>query len=163
MEQLGRCHEHGTRDGRRRPPKADGSEEPAAAKPAKESKMKWPRRCRAARSGRVVRLKPVAKKAGGADACQASGTREGRLPVADRQREGDDGGRSTTRCCSVSATRPPWAVEPMFRVTVDSVQTVQHKGKTKRFGKGSGRRDHVKKAYVCLAAGQELNFSGEGA
>ena len=26
-----------------------------------------------------------------------------------------------------------------------------------------GRRDHVKKAYVCLAAGQELNFSGEGA
>ena len=55
------------------------------------------------------------------------------------------------------------AVELMFKVTVDSVQTVQHKGKTKRFGKGTGRRDHVKKAYVCLAAGQELNFSGEGA
>ena len=55
------------------------------------------------------------------------------------------------------------AVELMFKVTVDSVQTVQHKGKTKRFGKGTGRRDHVKKAYVCLAQGQELNFSGEGA
>ena len=26
-----------------------------------------------------------------------------------------------------------------------------------------GRRDHVKKAYVSLKAGQELNFSGEGA
>ena len=26
-----------------------------------------------------------------------------------------------------------------------------------------GRRNHVKKAYVCLKAGQELNFSGEGA
>jgi len=63
------------------------------------------------------------------------------------------------------ATKPEIkaAVELMFKVTVDSVQTVQHKGKTKRFAKGVGRRDHVKKAYVCLAAGQELNFSGEGA
>ena len=63
------------------------------------------------------------------------------------------------------ATKPEIkaAVELMFKVTVDSVQTVQHKGKEKRFGKSSGRRDHVKKAYVCLAAGQELNFSGEGA
>ena len=62
------------------------------------------------------------------------------------------------------ATKPEIkaAVELMFKVTVDSVQTVQHKGKTKRFGKGTGRRDHVKKAYVCLAEGQELNFSGEG-
>jgi large subunit ribosomal protein L23 len=40
---------------------------------------------------------------------------------------------------------------------------VQHKGKEKRFGKSNGRRDHVKKAYVSLAAGQELNFAGEGA
>ena len=63
------------------------------------------------------------------------------------------------------ATKPEIkaAVELMFKVTVDSVQTVQHKGKTKRFAKGVGRRDHVKKAYVCLAAGQELNFSGEAA
>jgi large subunit ribosomal protein L23 len=63
------------------------------------------------------------------------------------------------------ATKPEIkaAVELMFKVTVDSVQTVQHKGKVKRFGKSIGRRDHIKKAYVCLAAGQELNFSGEGA
>ena len=63
------------------------------------------------------------------------------------------------------ATKPEIkaAVELMFKVTVDSVQTVQHKGKVKRFGKSTGRRDHVKKAYVCLAAGQELNFSGESA
>lgn len=63
------------------------------------------------------------------------------------------------------ATKPEIkaAVELMFKVTVESVNTVQHKGKTKRFGKSTGRRDHVKKAYVCLAAGQELNFSGEGA
>ena len=55
------------------------------------------------------------------------------------------------------------AVELMFKVEVESVQTVQHKGKSKRFGKASGRRDHVKKAYVSLAKGQELNLSGEGA
>ena len=63
------------------------------------------------------------------------------------------------------ATKPEIkaAVELMFKVTVESVQTVQHKGKTKRFGKSIGRRDHIKKAYVSLAAGQELNFSGEGA
>ena len=64
-----------------------------------------------------------------------------------------------------NATKPEIkaAVELMFKVSVDSVQTVQHKGKNKRFGKSTGRRDHVKKAYVSLAAGQELNFSGEGA
>ena len=63
------------------------------------------------------------------------------------------------------ATKPEIkaAVELLFKVQVDSVQTVQHKGKTKRFGKSTGRRDHIKKAYVCLAEGQELNFSGEGA
>ena len=63
------------------------------------------------------------------------------------------------------ATKPEIkaAVELMFKVNVESVQTVQHKGKVKRFGKSIGRRDHVKKAYVSLKAGQELNFSGEGA
>jgi len=63
------------------------------------------------------------------------------------------------------ATKPEIkaAVELMFKVNVRSVQTVQHKGKVKRFGKSIGRRDHVKKAYVSLKAGQELNFSGEGA
>ena len=63
------------------------------------------------------------------------------------------------------ATKPEIkaAVELMFKVEVESVQTLQHKGKGKRFGRSIGRRDHVKKAYVCLKAGQELNFSGEAA
>ena len=64
------------------------------------------------------------------------------------------------------ATKPEIkaAVELMWPgKTVVSVQTVQQKGKQKRFGKSIGRRTHVKKAYVSLAAGQELNFSGEGA
>jgi large subunit ribosomal protein L23 len=56
------------------------------------------------------------------------------------------------------------AVELMFPKTeVASVTTTVQKGKTKRFGRSTGRRDHVKKAYVTLKPGHELNFSGEGA
>ena len=58
------------------------------------------------------------------------------------------------------------AVELMFaaqKVEVASVQIVNVKGKTKRFGRSIGRRDHIKKAYVSLKEGQQLNFSGEGA
>ena len=63
------------------------------------------------------------------------------------------------------ATKPEIkaAVELMFKVEVESVNVVQVKGKTKRFGGRAGRRDHIKKAYVSLKAGQELNFSGEAA
>jgi large subunit ribosomal protein L23 len=64
-----------------------------------------------------------------------------------------------------NATKPEIkaAVELMFKVEVASVQVLNQKGKTKRFGRSIGRRDHVKKAYVSLKPGQELNFSGEAA
>ena len=64
-----------------------------------------------------------------------------------------------------SATKPEIkaAVELMFKVEVASVQTLNQMGKVKRSGRTIGRRDHVKKAYVCLKPGQELNFSGEAA
>ena len=64
-----------------------------------------------------------------------------------------------------NATKPEIkaAVELMFKVEVASVSTLNQKGKAKRFGKTMGRRDHVKKAYVALKPGQELNFSGEAA
>jgi large subunit ribosomal protein L23 len=63
------------------------------------------------------------------------------------------------------ATKPEIkaAVELMFKVEVAAVRTVNQKGKSKRFGRSMGRRDHVKKAYVALKPGQELNFSGESA
>ena len=63
------------------------------------------------------------------------------------------------------ATKPEIkaAVEQMFKVQVDSVQTINIKGKAKRFGKSQGRRDHIRKACVCLKEGQQLNFSGEAA
>jgi len=62
------------------------------------------------------------------------------------------------------ATKPEIkaAVELMFKVEVAAVSVVNIKGKTKRFGGRVGRRDHVKKAYVALKPGQELQF-GEAA
>ena len=73
--------------------------------------------------------------------------------------------RQVTFKVPLDATKPEIkaAVELMFKVEVASVQVLNVKGKTKRFGKSMGRRYHVKKAYVSLKAGQELNFSGEAA
>ena len=51
------------------------------------------------------------------------------------------------------------AVEKLFSVTVESVNISNVKGKQKRFGRSVGRRQDWKKAYVCLAAGQEINFA----
>ncbi len=63
------------------------------------------------------------------------------------------------------ATKPEIkaAVELMFKVEVKGVSVVNTKGKAKRFGKSNGRRDNVRKAYVMLKAGQELNLGGEAA
>ena len=55
------------------------------------------------------------------------------------------------------------AVQLMFKVDVQSVAVLNIKGKTKRFGKSIGRRDNIRKAYVTLKAGQELNIGGESA
>jgi large subunit ribosomal protein L23 len=63
------------------------------------------------------------------------------------------------------ATKPEIkaAVELMFKVEVQAVNVINTKGKSKRFGKSMGRRDNVRKAYVMLKPGQELNLSGEAA
>ena len=59
------------------------------------------------------------------------------------------------------ATKPEIkaAVELLFKVSVDNVQVANVKGKKKRFGKFMGNRKDWKKAYVCLAPGQEINFA----
>ena len=51
------------------------------------------------------------------------------------------------------------AVELLFKVNVEKVQVSVVKGKKKRFGKYMGARKDWKKAYVCLAPGQEINFA----
>jgi len=53
------------------------------------------------------------------------------------------------------------AVELLFKVEVESVQTVNREGKQKRSGRFNGRRNHTKRAFVCLKPGQEINFSEE--
>lgn len=50
------------------------------------------------------------------------------------------------------------AVELMFKVKVESVRVLNAKGKTKRFQSAVGRRSDLKKAYVRLAEGHEINF-----
>ncbi len=59
------------------------------------------------------------------------------------------------------ATKPEIkaAVELMFKVNVDKVRVSVVKGKKKRFGRFIGARKNWKKAYVCLAPGQEINFA----
>ena len=60
------------------------------------------------------------------------------------------------------ATKPEIkaAVELMFKIKVDKVTLLNVHGKSgKRFGKQFGRRRNWKKAYVRVAAGQEINFA----
>jgi large subunit ribosomal protein L23 len=52
------------------------------------------------------------------------------------------------------------AVELMFDVKVDGVQTANVRGKTKRFGQSLGKRSDWKKAYVTLAEGHDIDFMG---
>ncbi|MEP4546337.1 MAG: 50S ribosomal protein L23 [Saccharospirillum sp.] len=58
------------------------------------------------------------------------------------------------------ATKPEIkkAVEQLFEVKVQSVHTLIQKGKVKRTQRGVGKRNDVKKAYVRLAEGQEIDF-----
>ena len=137
--------------------KAKGASE---AKPAKAVKA----------AAKTAAKKPTAKKAEAAP--KRSAHAEGRLAqvlvapiVSEKATMAAEKHNQVLFKVMRDATKPEIkaAVELMFKVNVESVQTVQHKGKSKRFGKSTGRRDHIKKAYVSLAAGQELNFSGEGA
>jgi large subunit ribosomal protein L23 len=62
-----------------------------------------------------------------------------------------------------SATKPEVkaAVELMFKVQVESVSILNVKGKQKRFGQTMGRRSDVRKAYVSLKPGQQIDFQSE--
>lgn len=59
------------------------------------------------------------------------------------------------------ATKPEIkaAIELMFKTKVEGVTVLNVRGKERRFGRLSGRRRNWKKAYVRLAAGQEINFA----
>ena len=57
------------------------------------------------------------------------------------------------------------AVEKMYNVTVESVNTVIMPGKLKsrftRSGASKGRKPSFKKAYITLSPGEEIDFYGD--
>ena len=59
------------------------------------------------------------------------------------------------------ATKPEIkaAVEQLFEVKVRNVQVLNVKGKTKRTARGMGKRNDVRKAYVRLADGHDIDFA----
>jgi large subunit ribosomal protein L23 len=61
-----------------------------------------------------------------------------------------------------SRTEVRAAVELMFAVKVIGVQVVNEPGKTRRFGRTTGRTQDSKKAYVRLADGQTIDFEAAG-
>ena len=50
------------------------------------------------------------------------------------------------------------AVEEIFKVKVEKVNTVNVKGKTKRMGRTQGKRPNYKKAIVKIAPGETIEF-----
>ncbi|QJD71541.1 50S ribosomal protein L23 [Marinobacterium sp. LSUCC0821] len=65
---------------------------------------------------------------------------------------------------SSDATKPEikTAVEQLFNVKVAAVNVLNAKGKTKRTQRGLGKRNDVRKAYVRLAEGSEIDFLAAG-
>ena len=53
------------------------------------------------------------------------------------------------------------AVEQIFGVKVESVNTINRKGKTRRTRFGMGKRKDVKRAIVTLGAGESLDIFGQ--
>jgi large subunit ribosomal protein L23 len=61
----------------------------------------------------------------------------------------------------LDATKPEIkaAVETLFEVKVDAVNTLRHKGKLKRFRGRLGKRSDSKKAVITLAEGSRIDVS----
>ena len=84
--------------------------------------------------------------------------------ISEKSAIGADAARQFTFRVTRDATKPEIAaaVEMLFDVEVEKVQTLNVKGKRKRFGQIPGKRKDWKKAVVRLAEGQDIDF-GSGA
>jgi len=51
------------------------------------------------------------------------------------------------------------AVEDLFKVKVKAINTLRQKGKTKRFRGQPGKRSDIKKAYVTLEEGHNIDVT----
>jgi large subunit ribosomal protein L23 len=60
--------------------------------------------------------------------------------------------------CAANKIEIKRAVEAVFNVKVDTVQTMQMRGKTKRQGRWVGRRNDWKKAIVTLKPDQKIEL-----
>ena len=68
--------------------------------------------------------------------------------------------KSNTIVLKVAKDATKAAVQKLFEVEVEVVNTLVVKGKVKRHGQRIGRRSDWKKAYVTLKEGQNLDFVG---
>jgi large subunit ribosomal protein L23 len=80
--------------------------------------------------------------------------------VTEKSTAANEHGRYIFRV-AMDATKPQikQAVEGLFGVKVLQVNTLVAKGKTKRFKGRPGQRSDVKKAYVRLAQGQQIDLT----
>ena len=62
-------------------------------------------------------------------------------------------------CLDATTDEIRQSVEQLFKVTVNDVQTLRVKGKTKRNRYGLSKRPSWKKAYVRVEQGQEIDFA----
>ena len=81
--------------------------------------------------------------------------------VSEKSAMAADSGRQFTFKVATDATKPEIAaaVELLFEVDVEKVQTINVNGKRKRFGQLNGKRKDWKKAMVKLKEGQDIDFA----
>ena len=82
--------------------------------------------------------------------------------ITEKTTRGSEHNQVTFRV-PLDATKPEIkaAVEGLFKVKVDAVNTVITKGKEKRFRGYVGRRSDFKKAIVTLAEGQGIDVTAK--
>ena len=80
--------------------------------------------------------------------------------ITEKATLGGEFGQITFRV-PMDATKPEIksAVEALFDVKVKAVNTLRQKGKVKLFRGRAGRRNHTKKAVVCLEEGHSIDVT----
>lgn len=62
--------------------------------------------------------------------------------------------------CDATKREVKLAVEELFKVKVEKVRIMNIKGKVKRFGGRVGKRSDLRKAYVTLVEGNDVDLAG---
>lgn len=85
-------------------------------------------------------------------------------PVVSEKSYGliDDGRYTFVVHPSSNKTEIKQAIEEIFGVKVRKVNTLNRKGKKKRFGMVMGQRNNQKRAIVSLAEGEEIDIFAGG-